>query len=212
MGLGDTWGHLGTLGDTWGGFRGHLETLVVGHGVRLGNQLHGIQTFRLTLGVGHLGTLGDTGGHLKTLGVGLGGHGVRLGNQIHGIQTFRLTLGDTWGGFRGHLGTLEDTWGGFRGLGVGLGVGHGVGLGNQLHGIQTFRLLGDTWGGFRGHLGTLGDTWGHLGTLGVGLGNTWRHLGWDMECVWSNLQDVPDRSWHVVTSSSSNLNDVPYML
>ena len=69
------------------------------------------------------------------------------------------TLGDTWGGFRGHLGTL--------------GVGHGVGLGNQIHGIQTFRLLGDTSAGFRGHLG-------HLGTLGVGLGDTWRHLGWDM--------------------------------
>ena len=74
MGLGDTWGHLGTLGDTWGGFRGHLETLGVGlgvgHGVGLGNQLHGIQTFRLTLGDtwgefrGHLGTLGDTWGHL----------------------------------------------------------------------------------------------------------------------------------------------------
>ena len=38
-----------------------------------------------------------------------------LGNQLHGIQTFRLTLEDTWGGFRGHLGTLGvglgDTWG-----------------------------------------------------------------------------------------------------
>ena len=22
-----------------------------------------------------------------------------------------ITLGDTWGGFRGHLGTLGDTWG-----------------------------------------------------------------------------------------------------
>ena len=47
--LGDTWGgfrgHLGTLGDTWGGFRGHLGTL----GVGLGNQLQGIQPFRLTL-------------------------------------------------------------------------------------------------------------------------------------------------------------------
>ena len=29
-----------------------------------------------------------------------------LGNQLQGIQPFRLTLGDTWGGFRGHLGTL----------------------------------------------------------------------------------------------------------
>ena len=40
---------------------------------------------------------------------------VGLGNQLHGIQAFRLTLGDTWGGFRGHLGTLGvglgDTWG-----------------------------------------------------------------------------------------------------
>ena len=82
-----------------------------------------------------------------------------------------MGLGDTWV----HLGTLGDTWGGFRGhLGT-LGVGHGVGLGNQIHGIQTFRLtLGDTWGGFRGH----------LGTLGVGLGDTWRHLWWDMGCVW----------------------------
>ena len=59
MGLGDTWGHLGTLG------------------VGLGNQLQGIQPFRLTLGDtwGHLGwvygTLGDTW-HLGTLGVGLG--------------------------------------------------------------------------------------------------------------------------------------------
>ena len=63
MGLGDTWGHLGTLG------------------VGLGNQLQGIQPFRLTLGDtwGHLGTLGDTWG-------GFRGH---LG-----------TLGDTWG----HLG------------------------------------------------------------------------------------------------------------
>ena len=56
--------------------------------------------------------LGDTWGHL---GWDLGWEG--LGNQLHGIQTFRL-LGDTWGGFRGHLGTL------------------GVGLGN------TWRHLG----------------------------------------------------------------------
>ena len=67
------------------------------------------------------------------------------------------TLGvDTWGGFRGHLGTLGfrghvgtlgNTWGGFRGHLETIGLGHGVGLGNLLHGIQTFRLtLGDTWG------------------------------------------------------------------
>ena len=55
-----------------------------------------------------------------------------LGNQVHGILTFRLTLGDTWGGFRGHLGTL------------------GVGLGDTWGHLGT---LGDTWGGFRGHLG-----------------------------------------------------------
>ena len=45
-----------------------------------------------------------------------------LGNQLHGIQTFKLTLGDTWGGFRGHMGTLGvglgDTWGHLRTLGV----------------------------------------------------------------------------------------------
>ena len=55
-----------------------------------------------------------------------------LGNQLHGIQTFRLTLGDTWGGFRGHLGTL----------GVGLGDTWGAG----------------TWGGFR----DVPDTLSHL--------------------------------------------------
>ena len=66
----------------------------------LGNQLQGIQPFRLTLG----GTWGGFRGHLGTLGVG-------LGNQLQGIQPFRLTLGNTWGGFRGHLGTLGDTWG-----------------------------------------------------------------------------------------------------
>ena len=32
-----------------------------------------------------------------------------------------ITLGDTWGGFRGHLGTLGDTWGHLGTLGVGLG-------------------------------------------------------------------------------------------
>ena len=39
MGLGDTWGHLRTLGNTYntcGGFRGHLETIGLGHGVGLG--------------------------------------------------------------------------------------------------------------------------------------------------------------------------------
>ena len=59
-----------TLGDTWGGFRGHLGRLGdtwVGQGVGLGNQLHGIQTFKLTLGDtwgGFRGTLGDTWKHL----------------------------------------------------------------------------------------------------------------------------------------------------
>ena len=56
-----------------------------------------------------------------------------LGNQPHGIQTFRLTLGDTWGGFRGHLGTL------------------GVGLGD---------IWGHL--GFRGHLGTRGWDMGRV--------------------------------------------------
>ena len=59
--LGDTWGHLRTLGNTCGGFRGHLET-GLGHGVGLGNLLHGIQTFRLTLG-DTWDELGYTWGH-----------------------------------------------------------------------------------------------------------------------------------------------------
>ena len=52
---------------------------MVGHGVRLGNQLHGIQTFRLTLGVG----LGGTWGHWGT-------------------------LENTWGGFRGTWGAFGE--------------------------------------------------------------------------------------------------------
>ena len=88
---------MGTLGDTWGGFRGHLGTL--------GDTWGGFReptprdTALLVKTWGHLGwvygTLGDTW-HLGTLGVG---------------------LGDTWDtcihlhdGFRGHLGTLGDTW------------------------------------------------------------------------------------------------------
>ena len=55
-----------------------------------------------------------------------------LGNQLHGIQTFRLTLGDTWGGFRGHLGTLGDTGGHLGTLGVGLGDTWGAGTCQRL--------------------------------------------------------------------------------
>ena len=86
---------MGTLGDTWGGFRGHLGTL--------GDTWGGLRepTPRDTA------LLVKTWGHLGTLGVGLRdtwGH---------------LALGNTWGGFRGHLGTLAftcmtglgDTWG-----------------------------------------------------------------------------------------------------
>ena len=65
-----------------------------------------------------------------------------LGNQLHRILTFRLTLGDTWGGFRGHLGTLGDTWEHLGTLGVGLGDTWGAG----------------TWGGFR----DVPDTLSHL--------------------------------------------------
>ena len=43
LGLGDTSGHLETLGKTWGEFRGHLEAIGLGHGVSLGNPLHGIR-------------------------------------------------------------------------------------------------------------------------------------------------------------------------
>ena len=42
-----------------------------------------------------------------------------LGNQLHGAQTFRSTLGDTWGGFRGHLGTLGAFMISYRWGGVG---------------------------------------------------------------------------------------------
>ena len=59
--LGDTCGHLETL-LVGLGFRGHLETIGLGHGVGLGNLLHGIQTFRLTLG-DTWDELGYTWGH-----------------------------------------------------------------------------------------------------------------------------------------------------
>ena len=47
-----------------------------------------------------------------------------------------MGFGDTWGGFRGHLGTLGNTWGGFRGRLETIGLGHGVRLRNLLHGIR----------------------------------------------------------------------------
>ena len=70
MGLGGTWGQLGTLGNTWGGFRGQLETIGLGHVVGLGNLPHGIQTFRLTLGDTWAGTccVGDQKGTCLYLG------------------------------------------------------------------------------------------------------------------------------------------------